>query len=131
MPTAIIKPNKTTIFTVNPDKAKTKILRVSHFPMYTLRATPAIKGVIKRWAYHPNWANKKSGDKLGCVDLTDVENFFSKVQSLMGDKERKQFEVIDEMEYLTDGYFKRKDQTDVTKNIRSGKRDTTKKYKND
>ena len=32
------------------------------------------------------------------------------------------------MEYLYDGYFKRKEQYDVTKNIRSGKRDSSDKY---
>ena len=42
---------------------KTKILKVSHFPMETLRANKAQEGIIKKWHYHPNWSNKKKGDK--------------------------------------------------------------------
>lgn len=73
--------------------------------------------------------DKKNGDKIGCVDLDDVENFLTKVRKLITEENEHQFLITDEMEYLTDGYFKRKDQTDVTKNLKGGKKDTTKKYK--
>lgn len=75
--------------------------------------------------------DKKNGDKLGCVDLSDVENFYQKVQNLINEETNKQFLIEDEMDYLTEGYFKRKDQYDITKNIKSGKKDSSTKYKND
>lgn len=75
--------------------------------------------------------DKTNGDKIGCVDLDDVEGFLKKVQNLINEENEQQFLITNEMEYLTEGYFKRKEQTDVTKNIRGGKKDTTKKYKND
>ena len=46
------------------NKQKTEILKVSHFPMYTLRASKAVNGVIKTWKYHPDWINKKTSDVL-------------------------------------------------------------------
>jgi hypothetical protein len=45
------------------NKDKSKILKVSHFPMSTLRASKAVDGVIKYWHYHPDWENKKPSDK--------------------------------------------------------------------
>ena len=45
------------------NKTKTKILKVSHFPIMTLRAAKAVKGVIKKYYYHPDWKNCKSSDK--------------------------------------------------------------------
>ena len=44
------------------NKAKTKILKVSHFPMETLRAEKATKGVIKAYYYHPSWKDCKNSD---------------------------------------------------------------------
>ena len=39
------------------NKAKTKILKISHFPMETLRAEKADKsGMIKAYYYHPTWS---------------------------------------------------------------------------
>ena len=72
--------------------------------------------------------DKKNGDKIGCVDLDEVEEFMSKVRSLINETNTMKFKVTDEMEYLTDGYYKRKDQYDVTKNIKIGRVDTTTKY---
>lgn len=47
------------------NKAKSKVLKVSHFPMETLRAGKANKkGEITHWYYHPNWSKYKKGDKL-------------------------------------------------------------------
>ena len=45
------------------NKAKTKILKVSHFPMETLRAEKAEKGKIKAYYYHPSWKDLKSSDR--------------------------------------------------------------------
>jgi hypothetical protein len=44
------------------NKAKTKILKVSHFPMETLRAEKANKGIIKAYYYHPSWKDCKNSD---------------------------------------------------------------------
>ena len=45
------------------NRAKTKILKVSHFPMECLRAEKAnSKGVIEAMYYHPNWKNIKTSD---------------------------------------------------------------------
>ena len=44
------------------NKAKTKILKVSHFPMETLRAEKATDGQIKAYYYHPSWKKYKSSD---------------------------------------------------------------------
>lgn len=46
------------------NKAKTKILKISHFPMETLRAEKCDKdGVIKAYYYHPKWSNMRPSDK--------------------------------------------------------------------
>ena len=75
--------------------------------------------------------DKTNGDKIGCVDLDEVENFLTKLRELIDETNDQKFKIVDEMEYLTDGYYKRKDQYDITKNIKIGKKDTTSKYKND
>jgi len=46
------------------NRSKTKILKVSHFPMETLRAEKAnSKGIIQAYYYHPNWSDAKPNDK--------------------------------------------------------------------
>jgi len=46
------------------NKRKTKILKISHFPMETLRAEKANKkGSIDAYYYHPNWSDVKPSDK--------------------------------------------------------------------
>jgi len=45
------------------NKNKTKILKVSHFPMETLRAEKAQSGKIKAYYYHPSWKDLKQSDK--------------------------------------------------------------------
>lgn len=45
------------------NKTKTRILSATHFPMETLRAEKASKGVIKAWYYHPDWSEYKSSDQ--------------------------------------------------------------------
>ena len=44
------------------NKGKTKILKVSHFPMETLRAEKATNGKIKGYYYHPSWKDFKTSD---------------------------------------------------------------------
>ena len=48
---------------VTYNKDKTEILKVSHFPMITLRASKAIDGVIKSWHYCPDWTKHQKNDK--------------------------------------------------------------------
>ena len=52
---------------ISYNKGKTKILKVSHFPMETLRANKAEKGIIKKWHYYPDWSKKKKGDKTKII----------------------------------------------------------------
>jgi len=48
--------------TFNRDKSK--ILKVSHFPMETLRAEKAnAKGIVQAYYYHPKWSDAKPSDK--------------------------------------------------------------------
>ena len=49
---------------VTYNKRKTRILKVSHFPMETLRAEKCGKdGVIKAYYYHPKWSELKASDR--------------------------------------------------------------------
>lgn len=49
---------------VSYSKDKSKILKVSHFPMETLRAEKASKdGSIDAYYYHPKWSNVKTSDE--------------------------------------------------------------------
>ena len=45
------------------NKSKTKVIAIKHHPMETLRAEKTSEGVIKGYYYHPDWKNKKIGDK--------------------------------------------------------------------
>ena len=46
------------------NKRKNKILKVSHFPMETLRAEKCGKdGIIKAYYYHPKWSEVKASDR--------------------------------------------------------------------
>lgn len=72
--------------------------------------------------------DKKTGDKLGVLDLDEVENFLEKLNKFF-EKENTnqlQFRLDDNMDYLTEGYYKRKERTDPGRNIIEGK---TKKKK--
>jgi hypothetical protein len=49
---------------VSYNKAKTKILKVSHFPMETLRAEKAGNdGIISAYYYHPKWSDVTNNDE--------------------------------------------------------------------
>ena len=49
------------------NKAKTKILKVSHFPQETLACSKAVGGVIKSYHYFPDWSKKKPSDKTKVI----------------------------------------------------------------
>jgi len=72
--------------------------------------------------------DKKTGDKKGCVDLHEVEEFLQKVNGLIDDSNTMKFKVVDELDYLTQGYYRDKNRVDPTRNIKKGKKDNTKKY---
>lgn len=72
--------------------------------------------------------DKKTGDKKGCVDLNEVEEFLQKVNGLINDSNTMKFKVVDELDYLTHGYYRDKNRVDPTRNIKKGKKDNTKKY---
>ena len=72
--------------------------------------------------------DKKTGDKKGCVDLNEVEEFLQKVNGLINDSNTMKFKVVDELDYLTQGYYRDKNRVDPTRNIKKGKKDNTKKY---
>ena len=49
---------------VTYNRGKSKILKISHFPMETLRAEKADKkGIIQAYYYHPKWSTIKTNDK--------------------------------------------------------------------
>lgn len=52
---------------VTYNKAKTKIVKVSHFPSETLACGKAVKGIIKNYYYHPDWSKKQPNDKLKVI----------------------------------------------------------------
>ena len=57
------------------------------------------------------------GDKVGCVELPDVETFMEKLTALFGEDNALQFRLESNMDYLTEGYFKRKEQADPANRI--------------
>jgi len=61
--------------------------------------------------------DKKTGDKIGCVDLPDVEAFIKKLNKLFGEENAIQFKLEAHTDYLTDGYFKRKEASDPAAKI--------------
>lgn len=68
--------------------------------------------------------DKKTGDKIGCVDLPEVEAFFSNLQKLFTDDNALQFKLAHNLDYLTEGYFKRKDASDPASKILNAKSKT-------
>lgn len=65
-------------------KDGSKIVKVSHFPIETLRAEKASQGAIKAYYYHPNWADISPSDKpkrinsFGCGDKKTAEILYIK-----------------------------------------------------
>jgi hypothetical protein len=65
--------------------------------------------------------DRKTGDKIGCLDLDQVEAFLAVVRQHFGEGNALQFKIEDHMDYLTKAYYSRKDYYDPAKNILSGK----------
>lgn len=65
--------------------------------------------------------DRKTGDKIGCLDLDQVEAFLALVRQHFGEDNALQFKIEDHMDYLTKAYYSRKDYYDPAKNIMSGK----------
>lgn len=72
--------------------------------------------------------DRKTGEKIGCLDLDEVEEFLIKLRALFDQHTDLQFKLTDHMEYLTNGYFKRKESYDVTRNIKSKKSSNKDRY---
>lgn len=72
--------------------------------------------------------DRKTGEKIGCLDLDEVEEFLIKLRALFDEHTDLQFKLTDHMEYLTNGYFKRKESYDVTRNIKSKKSSNKDRY---
>jgi hypothetical protein len=70
--------------------------------------------------------DKKTGDKIGVLDLEEVEVFFEKLTKFVEEEcpNELQFKLSDSMDYLTEGYYKRKEQVDPTRNVKSDKSST-------
>jgi len=71
--------------------------------------------------------HRKTGEKIGVLDLDDVDQFLVKLRALFDEHTNIKFKLTDHMDYLTNAYFKRKDSFDVTKNI-GKKKSSNKKY---
>ena len=74
--------------------------------------------------------DKRTGDKVGVLDLDEVELFFEKLSKFF-DKESPselQFRLEDHMDYLTEGYYKRKERVDPGRNIIGSKGKKQQKY---
>jgi hypothetical protein len=56
------------------------------------------------------------GEKIGSVDLPDVEAFMKKLQALFAEP-NSPFRLEDNMDYLTDGYTRRRDRADPANRI--------------
>ncbi len=72
--------------------------------------------------------DRKTGDKIGCLNLDQVETFLDLVRKHFGDDNALQFKIEDHMDYLTKAYYSRKDYYDPAKNIMKTK-DKKQKYK--
>ena len=72
--------------------------------------------------------DRKTGDKIGCLNLDQVETFLDLVRKNFGDDNALQFKIEDHMDYLTKAYYSRKDYYDPAKNIMKTK-DKKQKYK--
>ena len=65
--------------------------------------------------------DRKTGEKIGCLDLDQVEAFLEKLKELFTDEVNLGFKLSNSMDYLTEGYYRRKDQYDITRNVKRGK----------
>lgn len=72
--------------------------------------------------------DRKTGDKIGCLDLEQVEQFLHLVSAHFGEENSAQFRLESKMDDLTKMYFKRKDYYDVTRNAVKGRKDKSGRY---
>jgi hypothetical protein len=56
--------------------------------------------------------NRKTGDKIGCVDLPEVEELLNRLRTLFPNPDDPRFKITDNIDVLTTGYYKRKDYYD-------------------
>ena len=74
--------------------------------------------------------DRKTGDKVGILDLDEVEDFFEKLNKFL-EKEKvnpDQFKVESHLDYLTNAYYKRKEFYDPARNVLN-KKTKRQKYK--
>ena len=74
--------------------------------------------------------DKRTGDKVGVLDLDEVELFFEKLSRFFENESPSelQFRLEDHMDYLTEGYYKRKERVDPGRNIIGSKGKKQQKY---
>lgn len=72
--------------------------------------------------------DRKTGDKMGCLDLGQVEEFLKLISEQFTEENAPQFRIDSHMEDLTSMYFKRKAYYDVARNARKGKKDNSDRY---
>lgn len=61
--------------------------------------------------------DKKTGDKVGVVDLPEVEALMDAIQKLFTASNQKQFLFESQLEHLSEGYYSRKDKADPARKI--------------
>ena len=74
--------------------------------------------------------DKRTGNKVGVLDLDEVELFFEKLSKFFENESPSelQFRLEDHMDYLTEGYYKRKERVDPGRNIIGSKGKKQQKY---
>ena len=72
--------------------------------------------------------DRKTGEKIGCLNLDQVEQFLQLLSAYFGERNSAQFRLESKMEDLTKMYFKRKDYYDVTRNAVKGRKDKSGRY---
>ena len=72
--------------------------------------------------------DRKTGDKIGCLNLDQVEQLLQLLSAHFGESNSAQFRLESKMEDLTKMYFKRKDYYDVTRNAVKGRKDKSGRY---
>ena len=72
--------------------------------------------------------DRKTGEKIGCLDLDQIEQFINTLTNQFTDDNKLQFRVETHLEDLTSMYFKRKEYYDVTRNAKKGKKENSGRY---
>lgn len=72
--------------------------------------------------------DRKTGDKVGCLDLAQVEEFLKLIAEHFTDENAPQFRIESHMDDLTSMYFKRKEYYDVARNAKKGKKVNSDRY---